>query len=113
MMHRGAVPPEEEMLGRGRRMRRRGLVAGAAIANHRRRVESDMYQQGEYDQQVQDQQQAAAQPAPPPPAPAAAAPAPDPMDAKMAELEKLGRLHESGVLTDEEFAAEKAKILNS
>ena len=31
----------------------------------------------------------------------------------MAELEKLGRLHESGVLTDEEFAAEKAKILNS
>jgi hypothetical protein len=95
-------------------MRRRGLVAGAAIANHRRRVESDMYQQGEYDQQVQDQQNAAAQPAPPPPpAPAAPAPAPDPMDAKMAELEKLGRLHESGVLTDEEFAAEKAKILNS
>jgi hypothetical protein len=35
------------------------------------------------------------------------------MDVKMAELEKLGRLHESGVLTDEEFAAEKAKILNS
>jgi len=98
------------MLGRGRRMRRRGLVAGAAIANHRRRVEQDMYQQGEYDQQTQDQQYAA-EPAPPPPAPAA--PAPDPMEAKMAELEKLGRLHESGVLTDEEFAAEKAKVLNS
>ena len=95
-------------------MRRRGLVAGAAIANHRRRVEQDMYQQGEYDQQMQDQQYAQqqyAEPAPPPP-PAPAAPAPDPMDAKMAELEKLGRLHESGVLTDEEFAAEKAKILN-
>ena len=103
------------MLGRGRRMRRRGLVAGAAIANHRRRVEQDMYQQGEYDQQVQDQQYAATaqQAPPPPPAPASAAPAPDPMDAKMAELEKLGRLHESGVLTDEEFAAEKAKILDS
>jgi hypothetical protein len=79
-----------------------------------------MYQQGEYDQQAQDQQYAAPQPAPPPapaaapaaPPPAPAAPAPDPMDAKMAELEKLGRLHESGVLTDEEFAAEKAKILN-
>ena len=68
-----------------------------------------MYQQGEYDQQAQDQQYAAPQPAPPP---APAAPAPDPLDAKMAELEKLGRLHESGVLTDEEFAAEKAKILN-
>jgi len=95
-------------------MRRRGLVAGAAIANHRRRVESDMYQQGEMDQATADQQamapQQAAPPPPPPPAPAAA---PDPMDAKMAELEKLGRLHESVVLTDEEFAAEKAKILNS
>ena len=99
------------MLGRGRRMRRRGLVAGAAVANHRRRVEQDMYQQGAYDQGAADQQAMAAQPqqaAPPPPAPAA-----DPMDAKMAELEKLGRLHESGVLTDEEFAAEKAKILGS
>ena len=93
-------------------MRRRGLVAGAAIANHRRRVEQDMYQQGAYDQQATDEQYMAQaqQPAPPPPPPAA--PAADPMDAKMAELEKLGRLHESGVLTDEEFAAEKAKILN-
>jgi hypothetical protein len=101
------------MLGRGRRMRRRGLVAGAAIANHRRNVEQDMYQQGEYDQQAVDSQQAPPPPPPAPVAPAPAAPAPDPMDVKMAELEKLGRLHESGVLTDEEFAAEKAKILNS
>jgi len=92
-------------------MRRRGLVAGAAIANHRRSVESNMYQQGQYDQQAQDEQYMAPEQAAPAPAPAA--PAPDPMDAKMAELEKLGRLHESGVLTDEEFAAEKAKILNS
>jgi hypothetical protein len=87
-------------------MRRRGLVAGAAIANHRRSVEQQEYQQGAYDQQVQDEQA-------PAPAPAAPAAAPDPMDAKMAELKKLGDLHESGVLTDEEFAAEKAKILNS
>jgi hypothetical protein len=46
-------------------------------------------------------------------APAAAAPAPveeaaeDPYEA----LTKLGQLHEQGILTDEEFAAEKAKIL--
>jgi hypothetical protein len=99
------------MLGRGRRMRRRGLVAGAAIANHRRSVEQDMYQQGAYDQQGVDEQMAAPQQSAPPPPPAAAAP--DPMDAKMAELEKLGHLHDSGVLTDEEFAAQKAKILNS
>jgi hypothetical protein len=29
----------------------------------------------------------------------------------MAELKQLGELHDSGVLTDEEFAAQKAKIL--
>lgn len=95
------------MLGRGRRMRRRGLVAGAAIAHHRDRVAQEQYQQGAYDQSVTDQQAYSA----PPPAPAAQVP--DPMEAKMAELEKLGKLHESGVLTDEEFAAEKAKILNA
>jgi hypothetical protein len=44
------------------------------------------------------------------PAPQAAAPqAPDPI----AQLKELGQLHESGVLTDEEFAAQKAKILGS
>ncbi|MGO8864071.1 MAG: SHOCT domain-containing protein [Acidimicrobiales bacterium] len=46
-------------------------------------------------------------------APQEAAPAPpveaeeDPYEA----LTKLGKLHEQGILTDEEFAAEKAKIL--
>jgi hypothetical protein len=35
------------------------------------------------------------------------------MDEKMAQLEKLGQLHNSGILTDEEFAAQKAAILNS
>jgi hypothetical protein len=54
---------------------------------------------------AQEQQQAAAQA--PPPAPVA--PAEDPME----QLTKLGKLHEQGILTDEEFAAEKAKILNS
>jgi len=39
------------------------------------------------------------------PAPAAAAP--DPLD----QLKRLGELHASGVLTDDEFAAQKAKIL--
>jgi hypothetical protein len=43
--------------------------------------------------------------APPPAAPAAAAP--DPIE----QLKQLGQLHEQGVLTDQEFAAQKAKIL--
>ncbi len=45
-----------------------------------------------------------------PPAPAAtAAAAPDALD----QLEKLGKLHASGVLTDEEFTAQKAKLLGT
>ena len=41
--------------------------------------------------------------------PAPAAPAEDPI----AKLKELGQLHEQGILTDEEFAAEKAKVLNA
>ena len=41
----------------------------------------------------------------PPAAPAAAAPDP------IALLKELGELHRQGVLTDEEFAAQKAKLL--
>jgi hypothetical protein len=47
-------------------------------------------------------------PAPPgPPVPAAA----DREDARLARLERLGELREKGVLTDEEFAAEKRRLL--
>ncbi|HQY32484.1 SHOCT domain-containing protein [Actinotalea sp.] len=63
------------------------------------------------------QQQAAApaaQPAAVAPEPAAA-PAPAPAAAapvdRMALLRELGQLHADGILTAEEFAAEKAKIL--
>ena len=40
---------------------------------------------------------------PPPPAPAAA----DPIE----QLKQLGALHQQGILTDEEFAAQKARLL--
>ena len=43
----------------------------------------------------------------PQPAPAAAPSAP------IDQLKELGELHASGVLTDEEFAAQKAKLLGS
>ena len=39
-----------------------------------------------------------------------AAPAP-PAEDKTAELQNLAELHKQGVLTDEEFAAAKAKLL--
>ena len=40
-------------------------------------------------------------------APEVEAPAEDPYE----QLEKLGKLHEQGILTDEEFSAAKAKLL--
>ena len=55
------------------------------------------------------QQMAAPQTAPPAPAPAPAAPA----GIDMEQLKQLGELHTAGVLSDEEFAAAKAKLLSS
>jgi hypothetical protein len=43
------------------------------------------------------------------PAPAGAAPAVDVAD----QLRKLAELRDQGVLTDDEFAAQKAKLLNT
>lgn len=42
---------------------------------------------------------------------APAAPAASSMDDKIAKIKELGQLKDSGLLTDEEFAAEKAKVL--
>ena len=59
--------------------------------------------------------QAAAQAAPPPeeyyePAPA---PAPAPEEDVITQLERLGALKAQGILTDEEFDAQKAKLLGT
>ena len=68
-------------------------------------------------QQPQDvQQQQAAQPVsqqPPPAQPQVATPAQPTglTDEGLEQLKQLGALHESGVLTDAEFEAEKKKIL--
>ncbi len=59
-----------------------------------------------YDQQQAAQQQAYAAPPPQPAAPAAPA-----QDDMLDQLQKLGELKAAGVLTEEEFAAQKAKIL--
>ena len=48
----------------------------------------------------------------PAPAPAPAAASPD-MGDKLAQLKQLGELREAGVLTDAEFAAQKAQILSA
>jgi uncharacterized membrane protein YebE (DUF533 family) len=76
------------------------VAAGAATATVAYKAGHRRTQQNQYNDQAQ---------APPPQeAPAPAAPAPT--DAT-AELERLAKLHESGALNDEEFAAAKAKLL--
>jgi hypothetical protein len=64
----------------------------------------DERQQEAYDQGVQ---QSAAAPPPPQAAPQSSGITADDTD----RLAELGRLHEQGVLTDEEFSAQKARIL--
>ncbi len=78
------------------------VAAGAATATVAYKAGQRRTQQSQYDEQAQAPQAAPAAPAP---APAAA-----PADST-AELERLAKLHESGALNDEEFAAAKSKLL--
>ena len=109
-------------------MRRRGMpiarlavgtavVAGTAgaVSHHQQQkyanqqAAADQQQQAAYEAGVEAaQQQAAAQQAAAQQAPVAA-PASTGID--MDQLKQLGDLHTAGVLTDEEFAAAKAKLL--
>jgi Short C-terminal domain len=93
-------------------MRRRPLLRAAAIGGgayamgkHRARSQEEQQQEA-YAQGQQDAPGQQAATAPP------AAPASSGITQEDTErLAELGRLHESGVLTDEEFAQQKAKIL--
>jgi hypothetical protein len=94
------------------------VVAGTAGAVHHHQdqkyAQQDAAQQQQYDQAYQQgaadaqQQQQAAPPPPQYAAPAPQAPAQSDLTAK---LNELAQLHSTGVLTDEEFAAAKAKLL--
>jgi hypothetical protein len=64
--------------------------------------------QTQADAEAYQQQQAAAYQQQAPAAPSPAAPA---QDDKIAQLQQLAELKTAGILTEEEFAAEKAKIL--
>src|SRR5436190_15767407 len=92
--------PKAEETGMGMMFRpRRPLMrvaAGAATATVAYKAGQRRTQQNQYNDQA----------APPQAAPAPAAPAPAPTDST-AELERLAKLHESGALNDEEFAAAK------
>ncbi len=92
----------------------RGVARTAAIAGTATAVSNRVSRrQGERWANEQDaaayQEQQAYQQAPPPPPAAAPAPGTDDM---LAQLKQLGDLHAAGVLTDEEFAVQKYKVMN-
>jgi hypothetical protein len=80
-------------------------AVGGRVNRRQQRRFADQDSAAAYEQQ----QAAAAQAqAPPPPAPEGTS-----MDDKVSALQDLAKLKEQGILTEEEFAAQKAKILGS
>jgi hypothetical protein len=81
-------------------MARTAVIAGTAtsVSNRVSRRQANRWAEQEAQQYGQAPQYQE-------PMPAAAAP--DPIE----QLKQLGQLHEQGILTDEEFAAQKAKLL--
>jgi hypothetical protein len=88
------------MPGLLRGMARTAVVAGTAtaVSNRVSRRQAERWSQ---------QDPAYGQPAPGYAEPPPAAPAADPIE----QLKELGQLHAQGILTDEEFAAQKARLL--
>jgi hypothetical protein len=97
------------MPGLIRGVARTAVVAGTAtaVSNRVSRRQGERWQT-QADAEAYQQQQAAAYQQPAPAAPPPAAPA---QDDKIAQLQQLAELKTAGILTEEEFAAEKAKIL--
>jgi membrane protease subunit (stomatin/prohibitin family) len=90
------------MPGLLRGVARTAVIAGTAtgVSNRVSRRQASRWSQQE---QQQQQQESVEQPQAAPP------PAADPID----RLKELGELRDSGVLTEEEFQAQKAKVLAS
>jgi len=89
---------------------RTAVVAGTAtaVSNRVSRRQGNRWAANDQQQaeaQAYEQQQAYAPPPPQPQAP--------PETDMLAQLQQLGELKSAGVLTEEEFAAQKAKILGS
>jgi hypothetical protein len=103
------------MPGLLRGVARTAVVAGTASAVNGRVQRRQAEKFAERDahivasrQQAYAAEQGYGQPAPPPPQPQSAS-----ADERLAQLERLGQLQAQGVLSPEEFAAEKARILGS
>lgn len=91
----------------------RGVARTAVIAGTATAVSNRVSRRQANRWAAQEPQQAYGQPpAQYDDAPPAAAPSDD-MDAKLAQLKDLGELKAQGVLSEEEFQAQKSRILNS
>jgi len=100
------------MPGLLRGMARTAVVAGTASAVSGRVQRRQAEKFAGRDAQISADRQAAYQQAAPAPVAAApAAPAPTATSDTLTQLERLGELKTQGILTDAEFAAQKAKIL--
>ena len=91
-------------------MARTAVVAGTAtaVSNRVSRRQAERWAaQEQYPQQGYPQQQAYPQEA------YAAPPAEDDRDRQIAQLKELADLKQQGILTEEEFAAQKAQILGA
>ena len=103
---------------RRRPLMRAAVVGGGAYmagkAHARNQAEQAQYQ-ADQDARISDleqQQQGSQQQAPPPPPPPPAA-APAGSSSMIDQLNQLAALHQQGVLTDDEFAAAKAKLFGT
>ena len=94
---------------RRRPLLRAAAIGGGAYAYGKHREAAQTAQQDQA--YTEGQQSVAAQQAPAPAAPAAPAEPTGITSDDTQRLAELGKLHEQGVLTDEEFSREKAKIL--
>jgi hypothetical protein len=91
------------MPGLLRGVARTAVVAGTATAVSGRVARRQNQRWSQQDQGYPPQQQEYAQPPPPP--------ATDDRDRQIAQLKELADLKAQGILTEEEFAAQKAEIL--
>ncbi|MBE2232059.1 MAG: SHOCT domain-containing protein [Anaerolinea sp.] len=81
-------------------------VSGAVAGSQQQKAAAQQAQATAAQQQALAQQQAALEAAQ-----AAAAPATGLTDDTLAQLKQMGELHQAGILSDEEFAAMKARLL--
>ena len=103
------------MPGLMRGMARTAAVVGTATATrnavNRRQADKNAAAYAHAEQTYEQESAPPPQQVAPPPQEQYAPPAPPPQDDVIAQLERLGALKAQGILTEEEFAAQKAKLL--